>query len=584
MKNNSSNNSTTDDILEQLAKKGITRGEGGLYRESMGSQHLLCQKFTVLGVAKSSNGMILGIACRKKIDKGESRQVILPFEAMRDMTKLAGYLQSLGLNVPIETIDLKAIATYVHSLSQEKTVTVFECEGVQWLTGGEEREAVAVIGNRCIARSEVNAIVALRGKSIYAANGTLDEWRLGVTPVLRNNPVLIVAVAAALSAPLKHLFNFLLLSLGLVGPSACGKTTVGVFINSFFGPAREPHGWSGTANAIEALALRHNDAPLVLDEMAEGKAADVLDLTYRLSNGIQKARAKNDGSLQDIAEIRTVIISTSEVTMAEHARIGRQARRQGHEARMPTIVLDEKFGCFSSLNEFPNSEALAIAISKLSRECYGVVWPEYMEGLILKRAKCKEFIEQRREEFGRRIATNEHHTALSAVERRVLTGFTGWALAGEMAIRLKILPLQPNEVVSAAQYVYGKWLARWRSGEGAPDQAILEHFRDFFQRSATGMFVRLCDWNDHNRINLAGYEINSKRNGRLYLVHCGYFQNELCGNFGVEEALAALEAAGFLAAHAGGRTWLQRMPSRYGLKNPDRMRFYAIRHEILFEQ
>lgn len=573
---------TLSKALQQLADEGITRGKQGLYLHRNGKRIHMCGKFRVKGIAKHLDGTAMGILCCPITAENSNSPVVIPFDALRDMNKLAEMLPLLGVIAPLESHVLKAIAKYIHVVSQLKTCFVLQREGVEWINHGHEKHAIAVCGGRLIAASDIPAVVALKNNSIYAGNGTLTKWRQDVQPILHGNPIPIAVVSAALSAPCKQLFDLPLLSLLLAGSSASGKTTLGRFINSLFGPAHEPYGWSGTANALEALAIRHADAPLVLDEMAEGTAANVLDVIYRINNGMQKARATTDGGLQEIAPIRTVVIACSEVTLAEHAKRGRQPLRQGHEARMPTIALAEQYGCFSTLNGFSDAQSLPSAINQISRECHGVVWPAYMRGLIEQHAKCAKFVAGTRSKYGQEIAAAEHFDALSSLERRVLDGFTTWALAGELAIRLRILPLQENAAVAALRHVYANWLARWRSEARSPQGEVLRHLRDFFQRHATGVFESLETW-DQSRRHTAGYATCHKKHGSMFLVHRGYFEQELCTAFSVDDALAALDAARLLVAHEGGRTWLQRMPQQGATSRNMRMRFYAIKDAIRYE-
>jgi uncharacterized protein (DUF927 family) len=572
-------------IIQQLGAIGISESEKGIHLERNQKNELISKAFNVRGRAITSEGAYFGILIQFITGEGTYQNVVLPFEDVRDLKKLAQLLQVHGVDVSLENYALKAISKYIYTKSKFQNIVVLENEGAGWIATGDTKYPVAIIGNQIIAPSKVNAVAVLKHKSIYASKGVLTKWRESAKEIMPNNFILIAVICAALSAPLKQLFNLPLLSLLLAGFSGSGKTTIARFINSLFGKAHDPFGWSGTVNGLEALAIRHCDAPLALDEMAEGRASDVLDATYRLNNGVQKTRAKSDGGLQESAEIRALIIATSEVTLSEHSRSSGRAMRQGHEARMPTLVLNEEYGAFNSLNDYQNAEELPAALDKLGRECYGVVWPAYLGGLIKKHDKCAKFIVSHRDEFAKMIATDEYHDTLNALERRVLSGFTSWALAGEMAIRLEVLPLKKNDAVNAVMYAYSNWLTRWRSSEGTPHDAIISHVRDFLQRKSQGRLVSICDWDSHGRSDLVGFENYTKKHGGMYLMMRGFFEKELCKEYGLDNVLTALDKAGFLLAHKGGRTWLQRMPNENGKdKDGQRMRFYAIKYSIIFDK
>lgn len=560
---------------DRLDELGIIRTKDWIYLGRDGNREVLCARFTVSGTATSTEGAPLGALCRAAKDGDTPRQIIIPFDALRDMRKLADSLLQLGIVAPLETRALKAIAAYIHAMSDRENVVVLEREGLEWIIAGDRQYPVAVIGSKLITPDEVNATVALRKRSIFSRSGNWEEWYEQSGTILPGNQIPIVVISAALSAPFKFLFDLPLMSLHVSARSASGRMTLGCFVNALFGPPHEPHGWSGTVNGLEALAVRHRDAPLVLDEMGEGNAADVLDAIYRLNNGMQKARAQVHGRGQETVDIRTVVIAFSEVTLADHVHAGRQALRRDHDARMPTIAAEEPYGCFSSLNGFPDAAALTAAMKRLGQRCSGVVWPRYVRGLIRHYAKCAAFVQRRRERYAMDIA-GAHHDTLSALEGRVLAGCTTWALAGELAIRLKVLPLEKG---AAVQHVFTEWLMlRWISHAYTPQEAVLLHVRDFFQRQAAGLFDSLADWETSQRRMLAGFVLDHDRHGRLFLVHRGFFGKELCRDVGVDAALAALDAAGLLVAHKGGRTWKQRMPG-----SPNVIRFYAIKDAIRFD-
>lgn len=103
----------------------------------------------------------------------------------------------------------------------------------------------------------------------YAQAGTLADWQAHVAPYCVGNSRLLLAVSAAFAAMLPHPAGQESGGLNFVGPSSTGKTTALHVASSVYGGAGYLQRWRATANGLEALAALHNDALLVLDELAQ---------------------------------------------------------------------------------------------------------------------------------------------------------------------------------------------------------------------------------------------------------------------------------------------------------------------------
>lgn len=567
-------------VRKQFAAHDITRDK----RYICFRHQPVCERFDIGGIAISHDGTPRGIWCTRILADGQRLRMCLPFESLQDKKELARKLLELHIVVPPDSRAIRSIAAYIHILSQRATVRVFEREGIEWVMEDNKTYPVAILSEHLIAPAEtqIQAEILLQEPSIYAKRGKYSDWVAQAKAMLPGNLLAIAVCGAALSAPFKQLFRLPLCSMLLVAPSSSGKTTLARFANSLFGPAGMTHSWAGTANAIEALALRHTDAPLVLDEMAEGRAIDVLNVIYRINNGTQKARAKADGSLQPIRELRSPLIACSEVSLTELARTSRQAVMNGHEVRMLTIIANEPYGCFGSLNGFPDAAALVHAMGKLANECYGHVWPMFIRALIDRHDQYARLIEKHRCKYRTAIAAG-HEASLSPVEARALDGCVTWALAAEIAIRGGVLPLEEGTALAAVTHVFASWLYDWRNRAGTPEPVIVQHFRDFFQRYGSSLFGPLKDWKKPQHQGRLGYRHFSKNHGEIFLLQKGFFEQGLCKHFTVGEALSALKNAGLLVTHRRENTKLQRMPGAGPDEKRSRMRFYALKNAILFD-
>jgi len=112
-------------------------------------------------------------------------------------------------------------------------------------------------------------------------------------------------------------------SLHLVGPTGAGKTALAALAQQHFGAEMDarhlPANWTGTANALEAIAFAAKDALLVIDEFtpADAGQAQVLQraaerLFRAQANRTGRQRMRADTSLRPAKPPRGLIVSTGE--------------------------------------------------------------------------------------------------------------------------------------------------------------------------------------------------------------------------------------------------------------------------------
>jgi hypothetical protein len=546
-----------------------------VHRTAIGDIHLI-EKFQVRGTGRSAQGDVLGVIL-SSADPHASHVCIAPFAAVREPKKLAEYLEKIGVVPPTSLSDLKLVATYVDAMARRKRLVVLRAEGLHTIEG--EARTVAVIGNRVIGSDDGAYVSILEGPSIYAAQGTLQDWQKKFGPLLRGNPLMIVSVCFALAAPLGMLFGFKLMGLLLAGPSSIGKTTLTQLVSSTFRAPEEVKQWAGTANGIEALAVQHRDLPLPLDELGSGDLVRILEVIYRISGGVTKARATTSGALQQGSSIRSPIFANGEVSLHQQASGAGTTVRAGHDVRLPTIWVDEPHGVYTEIHDAADGVAFAARVNAAMSKQYGTVLPAFVEAILGMLPDARKAATAMRKKVEAAVAGGDEDVkAMSGIERRVLAGFVNFAVAGELAVTHKVLPLDSEEPTAAAAHVFGKWLTRWRALAQEPTEAPLRAVRDFFQRKAS-RFVPLEQWKDGGPNGFAGYLRTTKKDGTHFMVFPKFFEQELAAEHGVDATVKALRSKGLLLADRHGRTKLIRMPD-----SPERMSFYAVSNRIVFEQ
>lgn len=570
------------EVLKHLRQTyGICRTASGLARVSGSVKTHLVDKFLVRGTARSADGRVLGVILANAVDA--SRVSIAPFSAVRDPKHLAEYLEAIGVIPPSQIDALRLVAKYVDAMARRVERVVLTSEGIHKLSSGGEQLVVAVIGSRVIGAGAAKFLAIPAGPSVYAEKGNLADWKKAFGPILASNPMMIVSACFALAAPLGSLLDATLTGLLLAGPSSTGKTTLARFVSSMFSAPDEPHQWAGTSNGIEALALRYTDLPLPLDELASGDVRRVLEVIYRISGGQTKARATVTGTLQAPASIRSAIFATGEVSLQHQARVAGTSVKAGHDARLPTVWVDETFGVYSNIGEAKDGAAFAARVNAAMRHTFGTPLPAFLDAALKDvpaTRKAAASIRKRAEA----LVAGEGAETLSGIERRVMAGFLTFAVAGELAVAHDVLPLREGEPTTAVAYVFSKWLARWRALTQEPAEAPLRHLRDFFKRNGR-RFLPLSQWAEltPRPAGFAGYIHTSKRHGEHYLIFRDIFEKEIAAEAGLDATLHALRSADLLIANQRARTLLVRMPGASDDPTEGRQAFYAIPVSVAFD-
>lgn len=131
----------------------------------------------------------------------------------------------------------------------------------------------------------------------YTAKGSLQEWRENVAKYAAGNSRLLLAIGAALAAPMMNRLEEAGSGFHLYGASRDGKTTAAKAALSVWGdPDAAKLSWNGTALGFGNTALARNDNLLVLDEIGQVKhAKTVSETAYAVIDGTGKIQGHKDG-------------------------------------------------------------------------------------------------------------------------------------------------------------------------------------------------------------------------------------------------------------------------------------------------
>ncbi|PZS57652.1 hypothetical protein A7X58_09785 [Stenotrophomonas maltophilia] len=390
----------------------------------------------------------------------------------------------------------------------------------------------------------------------YAAVGSLADWRREVASRCLGNSRLVLAVATMFAGPLLRFTGATGGGFHIVGGSSSGKTTALRVAASVVGPPEYAREWRSTANGLEGVAVLHNDATLILDELAQIDPKQAGDAAYLLANGNGKSRANRAGDARATARWRVMILSAGEVGLAQHmAEVGKQARA-GQSVRLADVPAEAEagHGVFERLHDANDGAGLSAILKDAAARTYGAPWPLWLE--YLTHTDSPVLTAQLRESTDRFLATHVPEDASGEV-RRVAERFAIVAFAGELAssCRHKLTGWPKGEATSSVAVCFQAWLRR-RGGSGSADtDALLSRIRAFFEAHGesrleayrapqTGLPVR----------DRAGFKRFDEVGVTEYMVLPEAFNRELCAGFDARLAARTLVDAGWLKPGGDGRT------------------------------
>ncbi|MGY5951276.1 DUF927 domain-containing protein [Stenotrophomonas pavanii] len=389
----------------------------------------------------------------------------------------------------------------------------------------------------------------------YAAVGSLDDWRRDVARRCQDNSRLVLAVSAMFAGPLLHFTGATGGGFHLVGGSSSGKSTALRVAASVVGPPEYAREWRSTANGLEGVAVLHNDATLILDELAQIDPKQAGDAAYLLANGNGKSRANRAGEARAAARWRVLILSAGEVGLAQHmAEVGKQARA-GQSVRLADVPAEAEggHGVFERLHDASDGAALSALLKDAAARTYGAPWPLWMD--YLTQQDGPTLTAQLRESTDRFLATYVPEDASGEV-RRVAERFAVVAFAGELAssCRHRITGWPKGEATRGVAACFQAWLQR-RGGSGSADtDELLSRVRAFFEAHGESRLEPLRSPEGTAPVrDRVGFRRFDEVGLTEYLVLQEAFRRELCAGFDVRLAARTLAEAGWLKRSADGR-------------------------------
>lgn len=403
--------------------------------------------------------------------------------------------------------------------------------------------AIGRAGEEWLCESEGGAA------STFAQRGTLKGWQEEIAACCVGNSRLAFSVSVAFAAPLLYLTGGEGGGFHFRSSSSDGKTTALRVAASVCGGHDYMRRWRATDNAIEAIALQHCDAPLLLDEIAQTDPKAAGEIAYMLANGSGKIRAGRTGAAREVVQWRVLFLSAGEIGLAEHMSEGGKIMRAGQSLRMAEIPADAGagLGIFENLHGHAGGAAFAKALADACRRNFGGVFLAYLGELVKRQHEIADTVVAALKVFEAACLTSDAHgQARRAADRFALVG-----AAGELATSWGLTGWPQGEAMQAARRCYEGWLSA-RGGSGDHESgSMLAQVRRFLEAHGEARFV---DWNrpatkdDHapRVMNRCGYRRYDEVDGPHWYVFPESFKAEICKGHDPKAVAALLHQRGYL--------------------------------------
>ncbi len=316
--------------------------------------------------------------------------------------------------------------------------------------------------------------------AIYA-QGSHGDWCRHIAEPASDNPLLRFAISTSLAAPLRHLSNIEAGGFHYYARTSLGKTTLLQTSASVWGNGSDPNQvggdnvylqrWNATRNGMEGIAEAYNDLPLIIDEIGEGDGHNFGKMIYQLMGGTGRARADRTGAARQRRHWRAWVISAGEVPVSTYIDESGQKVRGGQLVRLIDIPAE---------SIFPDAAAADHMKDACSRY-FGTAGPAFVKKII------DDGIDTVREELKQIDAVAEQIGSADTKEvRRVRKRFTLIAVAGEMAIRMDIVPWTEGAALDACRSVFELWR---KDSTAIPDvERGINNVRDYILRHGASRF------------------------------------------------------------------------------------------------
>ena len=489
---------------------------------------------------------------------------------------LAHFAVKAGLQGFLSPKGLRTLAVTIPECTGEE-VYVARRGGYHSLVIQGKRYSFFVLGEKvCFLSSKPPLLVAVVNDTgdTVPPSGSLESWHEAIGVYLPTNPYMLVSVLSAIAPALVRAFGLSVPILAIIGPSSIGKTTLQQVGRSPVERAEKIDDASGTINGLRVKMEQHPDMSVFFQDIHKNEDVEgLMSLIFLVGNGGQRFTSTANQKVQAGAELSCGLSLSSELLFMEMVGNAKSNLPEGFSARCFEMVLQGPHGAFHTLPKGVAAHDFANQLKRACGEHYGAVWAAWIPAIAKNADKIRAWLPK---------AVQEAEAALldgleikDSVTLRLVSGLAVWLVAGNLAIKLKVLKLKAGTVTEALRLVLREHLSRQAHRTTPIGEKVISTVRDYIDRNAN-RFPALAMFANSDQSNPLGY---TKGSGRelVYLFLLGEFEKLLGEKFGLQMALQKLDEAGYLIKNGEG--WQVQMRLHDGL----RKRFYAIHSSIRFD-
>lgn len=547
-----------------------------------GKLHRLSSRIDVVAWARTAENESWSVVIEFRDRDSHSRQRRFPMSMFASsLGKIWSSLMSMGVWVSSEPEDRRALALYLQECKPAVRALLVSQSG--WAGDAFVYPDGTKYGaaDQLVIHEGIDSTV----HTAFGAQGSLESWKDQVAALCTQNSRLVLATCVALAGPLLRPLGEENGGIHYCGASSIGKTTAIHVACSVWG---NPDGlvvpWRATDSGLESMAASYSGTLLAMDELGEATPKVASAASYMLLNGQGRIRSNSIGDAQANARWSLTVISTGEVGLAEHLRGGGLTAKAGQEVRLIDVDADagSGHGVFEYLHGRTDGAKLSMEISQRCAENHGtagralIAYLTEEQGMVRAIDVTKACIAKFEAEH---VGAED-----SGQVRRVARRFALFAAAGELAIKVGILPWPEGHCFWAASQCYQAWL-EGRGGTGRVEIGeSVELLRGFLLTYGATRFplLKLEDGKleAEDDGNAYGYRRDDRNGGTEYLIHSHVFKDRLCRGSHQQLVAQRLQAAGYLRTDVSGKKSAQvvRLP------DDKRLRMYVISGELLNDE
>ncbi|MCR6670049.1 DUF927 domain-containing protein [Devosia ginsengisoli] len=270
----------------------------------------------------------------------------------------------------------------------------------------------------------------------------LETWGQDIAAFAEGNSRLTIALGTALGGlAIGLLQGQASFGVHLRGPSSIGKSTGLRVAGSIYGPPRkEIRSWSSTEAGLEAVAARHHNRILILDELAQIAPEAAVQAGYLLGNGAGRERSGSTGRGLPTQTWQLTFLSSGEIGLEEKIaeRASAPVMREGQAVRLIDLNADagKGHGLFDTIHGHASGADLSDHLNRAAEASQGEVEQAFVAALAEDADRSRALLATYRERF---IADHLPDDA-DGITRRVFSNLGLLAAACELASRFGVLP------------------------------------------------------------------------------------------------------------------------------------------------